>query len=116
MKMDCTIYGPPRDGDPSSREIREAADRLLHQFNEAKKEDAMITRCKFICQEVTKSKAWGEFPFVYRAKFSVVTSGSEENAKFFASTPSGQIDIATIRADHFEVGAAYYFDIEKAEA
>lgn len=68
------------------------------------------TRAKFTCNEVAKRKGWSGNEFVYAAKFSVVCSDNDENKSFFASTPSGSIEISTIRSDHFEVGKQYYVD------
>ena len=68
------------------------------------------TRAKFLCTEISKQIGWGENKFVYAAKFRAVTSNSEENTTFFAATPSGNIEVHTIREDHFEVGKEYYVD------
>lgn len=46
-----------------------------------------------------------------------VTSGSEENREFYASTPSGEIKLATINAAaaaQFELNGEYYVTFEKA--
>lgn len=74
------------------------------------------TRAKFHCNSVTKRKGWSGTPeFLYEAEFSVVTSGSEENKNFFASTPSGNIKIGTVRENQFEVGKDYFIDFSPAE-
>lgn len=76
----------------------------------------MSTRAKFVCTSVRKYSLtiWNgnhtSAGFVYEAEFQAVTSGAEENASFFASTPSGSIKISTIREDVFEPGTAYYVD------
>ena len=48
--------------------------------------------------------------------FYAVTSGSQENDKFFASTPSGEVNIRTTFAvgDLFDVGQEYYLTFERA--
>jgi len=74
----------------------------------------MKTRAKFRCTEVAKRVGWGENPVMYAAKFSVVTGGSEENKEFFAATPGGNVELTTIREDHFEVGEEYFLDFLKA--
>lgn len=75
-------------------------------------------RCKVKCVSVTKrldtcwdpiSQKSGE-RFVYDAKFYPVSGGSEENKRFFASTPSGNIELSTIREDEFVPGKEYYID------
>lgn len=73
----------------------------------------MATVAKFHCNEVGKRTGWGDHKFNYAAKFSVVMGNSEENKTFFASTPSGSIDISTVREDFFEVGEDYYVTFEK---
>ena len=83
-----------------------------------------MTRAKFECREVSKQKGWGEHAFVYAAKFQAVTGrdvagsreAADENAQFFAATPSGSIELSTVRQNHFEVGKTYYVDFSEAEA
>ncbi len=75
-----------------------------------------MVRCKFECVSVTKRKGWEQHaPILHDAEFQAVYGGSEENAKFFAATPSGKLNIATVIPDVFEVGKAYYLDITPAE-
>jgi len=73
----------------------------------------MSTRCKFTCIEVTKRKHWdpNKSEFHYDAKFSAVTSGSDENQEFYAATPSGTLTVQTYLPDMFEPGKDYYLDI-----
>ena len=75
----------------------------------------MITRCKFTCQSETKTKGWSDAPFLYEYRFQVVTGGSDEDKKFFAATPGGEIRIAVVRESTFVPGKTYYFDISEAE-
>ena len=82
----------------------------------------MITRAKFICNTVTKraSNTWnpdgsaGPNGFIFETTFYPVTGGSHENKLFFASTPSGEIQIGSVREDHFVPGKAYYVDFIEA--
>ena len=74
-----------------------------------------MTRCKFECVSVTKRKGWGGHPLVHDAEFLAVTSGSEENKTFFAATPTGKLNVATVVPDMFEVGKSYFLDISPAE-
>lgn len=69
------------------------------------------TRCKVRCQRVSKID-WGNGQIVHEAEFSCVTdrNGGEENKSFFASTPSGRINLQTVREDHFQAGQDYYVD------
>ena len=74
-----------------------------------------MTRAKFICNAVSKSKHWdGSGRFVYTAKFSPVMSGSEENKQFYAATPSGTIELAQFNEDVFEPGRNYFIDFSEA--
>lgn len=73
-----------------------------------------VVRCKFKCHEVTKRVGWSGYEFLWAAKFSAVTDGSEENKAFFAATPSGQLEVSTIKEDFFEVGKEYYLDLTLA--
>ena len=68
------------------------------------------TRCKFVCNKVTKQLGFNGHPFVYGAEFGVVYGNSEENKKFFAATPSGNLTVGTAAQDVFEVGKEYYLD------
>jgi hypothetical protein len=79
----------------------------------------MIVRCKFECVSVNKQKNWNtgaaDKPFLYAYRMQVVTSGSDENKQFFASTPSGSIEVGAVREDVFEPGKKYYVDFTPAE-
>lgn len=75
-----------------------------------------MTRAKFTCFEVSKRKNWDPaHPFVSAAKFTAVSSGSDENKSFFASTPSGSIELATVQPDIFEPGKDYFIDFTPVE-
>ncbi len=75
-----------------------------------------MTRAKFICTEVSRSKLWdGSKRDLYSAKLQAVTSGSEDNQKFFAATPSGSIILSSFLVDAFEPGQEYYVDFTPAE-
>lgn len=73
-------------------------------------------RAKFVCNSKTEflSTVWeGNQPKpgkVWQYKFYVVTSGSEENKAFFASTPTGSIELSSVRDNLFELGKEYYLD------
>lgn len=93
-------------------------DQTLEILRERKshlKENKMTVRAKYRCTEVTKTMAWNDKTrFLYRAKFNVVTDGSDENKRFFEYTPSGSIEIGTYKEDHFKVGGEYYVDFSEA--
>lgn len=89
----------------------------------------MTTRAKFRCVSVTKKQmnVWhpdskeNKSEFVYDAEFFVVTNqdshrAGDENAMYFSSTPTGKINIATMRDDLFEPGRSYYVDFNEAPA
>jgi hypothetical protein len=88
-------------------------------FNPIKKGATMATRCKFLCTSVKKFSAsgWHTEPkadFMYEAEFQAVTGGSDENKKFFASTPTGSLKVSTVRDDMFQPGKEYFLDISAA--
>lgn len=72
----------------------------------------MAVRAKFWCHWKEEKDGLGSvtlFP---------VTSGSEENERYFHMTPSGNLQLATINKDaldQFEQGKQYYIDITPAD-
>lgn len=82
---------------------------------------AQKIRAKFYCTSITKSlgSRWVDGKYeqapVYNYRFQAVTSGSEENKDFFASTPSGSIELTAVRDDLFELMKEYYLDFTLAE-
>lgn len=78
----------------------------------------MKTRCKFRCDEVSKTKNWTndpKKPFIFSVKMNAVSGGTEENKSFWAATPGGQIQFSSIVEPSFEPGKEYYIDISEAE-
>lgn len=79
----------------------------------------MAVRCKFLVQSVTRSKNWDRSkPDLFTVKLGVVSSGSPENAAFFASTPSGTIEFTSINeaaANALPLGGEVYVDLTPAE-
>lgn len=67
-------------------------------------------RGKFVCQSVTSNS--GD---QHEAVFTAVTTGSEENEKFFKYTPFGELKIGVLNKQYFEAGKEYYLDIIPAE-
>lgn len=81
----------------------------------------MNVRAKFSCTSVTKYmggkyNAEGKYEqgVLWNYKFQAVTSGSDENKSFYASTPSGSIELQAVRDDLFEIGQEYYLDFSQA--
>ncbi|HXP50879.1 MAG TPA: hypothetical protein VN922_13040 [Bacteroidia bacterium] len=86
----------------------------------------MTVRAKFKVANVEKSE--GNF-WDYETQTSIpkevqtvilypVCGNSDENNKFFASTPAGSVQLSTINAaagNYFEIGAEYYLDFTKAD-
>lgn len=75
-----------------------------------------MIQAKFTCTSVTKTKHW--IPangYLYSARFTAVTGGSEENKKFWEATPNGTLELNSILPDAFEPGKEYYINIELAE-
>lgn len=85
----------------------------------------MTVRCKFRVSSITytmgsqynaETKTYDSGP-VGTIRLNVVGSGSAEDKAFFASTPSGQIDVSIIRkeaADQFTIGREFYVDFTPA--
>ena len=84
--------------------------------------ETMKVRAKFLCVEI--GQTLGSFKNLetdkyeqgklYTYKFNAVTSGSPENELFWAYTPSGQVNLSSVRVDLFEVGQEYYLDFSPA--
>lgn len=83
----------------------------------------MITsRAKFTCISCTltktsrQNKETGQWePTVAKTwKLSAVSTGSDENKLFFASTPYGTIEMNIVNPEvEFELGADYYVDFTR---
>jgi hypothetical protein len=71
-------------------------------------------RIKVRCIESSEVLGWGEHRTLFRVKFGVVTSGSEENQQFFAATPSGSAEFQTLVTMPFRVNEEYYLDFSSA--
>lgn len=82
----------------------------------------MNVRAKFKCTGIQQSEssfydpATGKYNpcVVETATFWAVNSGSEENKKFFASTPNGSISIGVVHKGMFQLGREYYLDFTPA--
>lgn len=79
-----------------------------------------VMRAKFKLVSVTETKHWvpGK-PNLKTLKLHPVSSGSPENDAFYASTPSGEIQLATVNADavaEMQLGADYYVDFTPAQS
>lgn len=79
----------------------------------------MAVRCKFVVQSVTRRKNWDKSKGdLFDVKLSPVTSGSPENAAFYAATPGGSIDFSTINesaANALPLGGEVYVDFTPVE-
>ena len=73
----------------------------------------MSVRAKFVCNwKITDDKGNGQ-----QIILSPVYSGSEENERFFAATPGGNIQLFTTNpkaAEEFIQGKEYYVDFTSA--
>lgn len=77
----------------------------------------MTIRAKFRVQSVTRQAGWGGAKECNIIKLHPVTSGSEENKSFYASTPSGQIEMGVVHkevSDQFDIGQEFYVDFTPA--
>jgi hypothetical protein len=73
---------------------------------------------KFRVNGVTKRRGWdGKNPWLFDVVLNPVTSDSEENKRFYAATPSGELKLFTINeevAKEMEPGNEYYLTFKKA--
>jgi len=75
----------------------------------------MTVRCKFTCTSKREYQHWDRSKgSIYEYEFNAVTSGSGENAAFFAATPSGSLKVGTVADGSFIVGQDYYLDLSPA--
>ncbi len=78
-----------------------------------------MVRAKFRLDSITRQKSTryvdgkSEPCEVQTLRLYPVSGSSDENKKFFASTPSGQIELGTVNAEavaQFQLGGEYYVD------
>lgn len=117
----CTVYGPgPNNyGRDPDRVVVERLTRELLNAVAQRKESPVSVRAKFKCISITEREGWGGVKIMRDVKMSPVTGGSDENKKFFASTPSGELTVGCTNVEatqQFEVGKEYYVDFTPAEA
>jgi hypothetical protein len=85
--------------------------------SEERKEPILVptaTRAKFKCQSIERYFTY-DGKETHNAKFGVVPGDSEENRRFFMSTPSGKIEVTTVQPDVFKLGQNYYVDFIPAD-
>ena len=73
-----------------------------------------MVRAKFTVNSITRTKHWnankGEMQTI---DLTPVTSGSEENQRFYEATPAGSIKLSVVNAEvaqEFKFGEEYYVD------
>lgn len=77
----------------------------------------MTVRAKFKVQSITRRPGWNGNKEVQEIKLFPVVADSEENKKFYAATPSGEINLTTVNFDigsQFDIGEEFYVDFTKA--
>jgi len=78
-----------------------------------------MVRAKFTVSAITTRKHWEGDAFIAEIELQTVHGNSEENKKFFAASPSGQIKLGVLNPDaakQFTPGQAFYVDFTPAEA
>lgn len=78
----------------------------------------MSIRAKFKVVSVTRSAGWNGIKEVHTIRLQPVTSGSTENAQFYAATPGGSIELCVVNeatGNQFEIGGDYYIDFSRAD-
>jgi hypothetical protein len=76
-----------------------------------------MIRAKFIVNSITQTAGWGKNPRIFTVRMSPVGSGSEENEAFYASTPTGQVELGLVSeatGKEFEIGQCFYVDFTPA--
>lgn len=77
----------------------------------------MLVRAKFKVQRIERS-SWGKGIEVQTIVLLPVTSGADENTKFWQATPSGEIKLGTVNAAAaaaFDLDGEYYVEFTKAD-
>jgi hypothetical protein len=72
---------------------------------------SQMIRAKFRCESVTHHSVNGEPR--YSAKFFPVFPNGDpnhENSKFWQASPSGSLELQTVKINPFRPGAEYYVD------
>lgn len=83
----------------------------------------MAVRAKFKVTSIAKREHYNRNPdgsirTIDDIKLHPVTSGSEENKRFFDATPGGDITLSCLNPEasqQFEIGKSYYIDFTAAE-
>lgn len=74
-------------------------------------------RAKFVVCSISRSQYYRNHGEMQTIKLTPVTDGSDEDKRFYASTPTGSIELGVLNkeaGDRFELGATYYVDFTKA--
>lgn len=75
-------------------------------------------RAKFKVNSITRQAGWNGCKEVHTIKLSPVTGGSDENRRFYAATPGGQIELSVVTEEvgrEFDIGAEFYVDFTPAD-
>jgi hypothetical protein len=79
----------------------------------------MSVRAKFRVDSIKKYPQYDKSKgAIYEVEMRPVNGDTEENKRFYSSTPSGEIKIAGVSAEvgaQWELGEEYYVDFTKAE-
>jgi hypothetical protein len=77
----------------------------------------MTVRAKFYVHSITTSKAWNGPGTMGTVHLNPVTSGSDDNKKFYEATPGGKIELGTVNGEalkQFAIGDEFYVDFTPA--
>lgn len=78
-----------------------------------------MVRAKFKVTEIIRRPGWNGASEVRAIRLAPVSAGSEENKRFYAATPNGSIELATVNVEaaaEFELGQEFYVDFTAAAA
>ncbi|HDR9026933.1 TPA: hypothetical protein QDB14_001103 [Burkholderia vietnamiensis] len=77
-------------------------------------------RAKFKVTQLSQREHWDKQKgSIHDIQLQPVVSGSDENERFYAATPGGQISLSTVNDDaarQFRLGAEVYVDFSPADA
>ncbi|WP_176331008.1 hypothetical protein [Burkholderia vietnamiensis] len=77
-------------------------------------------RAKFKVTQLSQREHWDKQKGqIHDIQLQPVVSGSDENERFYAATPAGQIALSTVNDDAarlFRLGAEIYIDFSQADA
>lgn len=115
----AALSAPPTSSAPGAPHVGVAAVDVGFTTAVEKEAIPMSMRAKFKVQSITQQANWNKpGGSLYTLQLHPVSSGSDENKKFFEATPGGQIQLSVVNEEigkRFPIGAEVYVDFTPAE-